>query len=503
MTQPVQIRRGPLVLVVVGSLAIGSLGTYFALNRQRATAPPSFAAAPPEPAGAGAKNEPVITLTPEAVARAGIEIAPVTSSTGGGRLRIPATVQPNAYRAVVVTPVVAGRIMRVLVELGQHVQRGQSLAEIYSPELADAQTQYISARAELDAHERELRRTEKMVEIGSASRQELEKIHAEHTAAESMLESRRSRLMMLGMTESQVTNLSSSPQVASTVRVPAPIDGVITVRAANIGLNVDPSAPLFTVVNLSNVWLVGDVYERDLGRVRVGSTTAVTANAFPELRLEGKVNYIDPEIKADTRTAQVRVEVPNPGRQLRLGMYVDMEVGEPGGATGAMIPRTAVQMVGDRTVVYLANPATPGQYIEREVKLGAASGDAVQVVSGVAVGDHIVTKGSFSLRAERERVGAGAVSPTGTGAVQATRVMVSEKGFEPARLPLRAGVPARLTFVRTTDATCATEVVIPSLNIKRSLPLNQPVDIEFTPNNAGDVAFACGMGMFTGTLVVR
>src|SRR5205085_2667013 len=133
-------------------------------------------------------------------------------------------------------------------------------------------------------------------------------------------------------------------------------------RTANIGLNVDPSAPLFTVVDLSNVWLVGDVYERDLGRVRVGSSATVTSDAFPNLHLEGKVNYIDPQIKADTRTAQVRVEAPNPGRQLRLGMYVEMEVGEPGSVAGVMIPRTAVQMVGGRTVVYLANPATPGQY---------------------------------------------------------------------------------------------------------------------------------------------
>jgi multidrug efflux pump subunit AcrA (membrane-fusion protein) len=318
-----------------------------------------------------------------------------------------------------------------------------------------------------------------------------------------MLQSRRSRLTLLGMTDSAVTNLSSSSQVASTVRVPAPIDGVITGRTANIGLNVDPSASLFTVVDLSNVWLVGDLYERDLGRVRIGSTATVTANALPELRLEGKVNYIDPEIKAETRTAQIRVELPNPGRQLRLGMYVDMEVGESGGVGGAMIPRAAVQMVGDRTVVYLASPANPGQYIEREVKLGEASGDAVQVISGVAVGDNVVTKGSFSLRAERERVGAGAASPTVSSTVQTARVMVSGKGFEPARVSLRAGVPARLTFVRITDATCATEVVIPSLKIKRTLPLNQAVDIDFTPEKADDVAFACGMGMFSGTIVVQ
>jgi RND family efflux transporter MFP subunit len=397
-------------LVAVVCFAAGSLGTYYVMNRHAVgvTPPPTQAAAPPS---TSAKGDAVITLTPEAAARAGIEVTQVVASTGGARLRIPAVVQPNAYRAVIVTPVVAGRITRVLVELGQSVRRGQTLAEIYSPELADAQTQYISARAELDAHEQELRRTEKLVELGSASRQELEKIHADHTTAQSMLQSRASRLILLGMTESQVTRLSSSSQVASTVSVPAPIDGVITVRGANIGLNVDPSTPIFTVVDLTNVWLVGDLYERDLARARIGSAATVTASAYPELRLEGKVSYIDPAIKTETRTAQIRVEVPNPGRQLRLGMYVDMEVGDASAGGGVMIPRAAAQMVGDRTVVYLSNPARPGQYIERDVKLGDASGDLVHVISGVVAGDAVVSKGSFSIRAERERVGAGASAP--------------------------------------------------------------------------------------------
>ena len=489
-------------LVGVVCLAAGSLGTYYVMNRHgvHVTPPPTQAAAP---ASAGANGEAVITLTPEAAARGGIEVTQAIASTSSARLRIPAVVQPNAYRAVIVTPVVSGRITRVLVELGQNVRRGQTLAEIYSPELADTQTQYISARAELDAHEQELRRTEKLVELGSASRQELEKIHAEHTAAESMLQSRRSRLMLLGMTESQVTRLSSSSQVASTVSVPAPIDGVITVRSANIGLNVDPSTSIFAVVDLTNVWLVGDLYERDLGRVRIGSAATVTVRAFAELRLEGKVSYIDPEIKAETRTAQIRVEVPNPGRQLRLGMYVDMEVGEAGAGGGVMIPRAAVQMVGDRAVVYLANPAAPGQYAEREVTLGDASGDRVQIISGVVAGDAVVSKGSFSIRAERERVGAVGAAPAVSSVVQTARVMVSEKGYEPARVTLRAGVPARITFVRTTNATCGTEVTIPSLSLRRALPLNQPVDVEFTPQKAGDVDFVCGMGMLKGTIVVQ
>jgi hypothetical protein len=184
-------------------------------------------------------------------------------------------------------------------------------------------------------------------------------------------------------------------------------------------------------------------------------------------------------------------------------MYVDMEVGEAGAGDGVMIPRAAVQMVGDRTVVYLANPATPGRYVERVVKLGDASGDLVHVISGLVAGDAVVSKGSFSIRAERERVGAGGAAPVATSGVQTARVIVSEKGYEPARVTLRAAVPARITFVRTTDATCGMAVTIPSLSLRRALPLNQPVEIEFTPQKAGDVEFVCGTGMLKGRIVVQ
>jgi plastocyanin len=175
-----------------------------------------------------------------------------------------------------------------------------------------------------------------------------------------------------------------------------------------------------------------------------------------------------------------------------------------------------VQNVGDRTVVYLANPKEPGQFIEREVRLGQASGGQVEVASGVQPGDVIVTEGSFFVRAERERLGL-RPAPMGTTAsrptvstesgasenVQTAKVVVNEQGFDPAKVALRAGMPARITFLRTSDKTCGTEVLFPSLHIKRALPLNEPVTIEFTPAKTGDLAFACGMNMLHGTVVVR
>jgi cobalt-zinc-cadmium efflux system membrane fusion protein len=355
----------------------------------------------------------VVALSMEAMKRAGIETVSVARrAAGSSTVRIPGTVEPNAYKQVIVTPLVSGRVTRVLAELGDHVKRGQTLLQVFSPELADAQTKYLSAKAELEAHEQELARTSKLLVLGAASQQEAERLHAEHAAKLAGVQSLRSRLVLLGMPIASIDALSPGGDVESTTDVPAPIDGVITERAANIGLNVDTATKTFTVVDLSSVWVVGALYERDWSRVRVGSAASITTSAGSGLARQGRVSYIDPQVSAETRTARVRVEVPNPRQELRLGMYADIEVAATGSGQAVMVPRSAVQNVGDRQVVYVANPSEPGTFTEREVHLGDASAEQVEVVSGVQPGDRVVFKGSFFVRAERERLGLRPVAST-------------------------------------------------------------------------------------------
>lgn len=525
----VTLRWTVLMVGAVALLAVGAGAAYFVLrpagsateaDRRDVTASPPPASAPVTPAASVASNAPlpdvVVTLSQDGVDRAGIVVSPVGTSDAAGGLRLPGIVQPDAYRQVEVTPLVAGRITRVQAELGEQVRRGQTLAHIFSPELASAQTQYTAARAELEAHERELERTQKLMEIGAASRQELERIVAQHAAQTATVQSARARLELLGVSAAAL-DAPSGKDVGASATVPAPISGVVTERLANIGLNVDSASKLFTVTDLSSVWVVADLYEKNFSRVQVGSPAIVTTTAYPDLVLRGRVSYIDPEVRADTRTAKLRVEVPNPEGKLRLGMFADVQVTPASPATVPAVPRSAVQNVGDRDVVYLVNPREPGKFTEREVRLGATAGEEVEVLSGVQPGDVIVTEGSFFVRAERERLGlrasapapattSAAMSEQGTGQaanVQATKVVVTEKGYEPAKVSLRAGIPARITFVRITDNTCGTEVVFPSLSIKRTLPLNEPVVVEFTPAKSGDIAFACGMNMLHGTVVVQ
>lgn len=519
--------------LIVGAfvlLGVGAGLAYFTMrpadhntNVQQAsgeTPPVASGGSPPRatvPSG-GSAPDVVVTLTPEATQRAGIVVATVSEGRADLTLRLPGVVEPNAYKQVVVTPLVGGRITRVSVELGQGVRPGQTLAEIFSPELAEAETRFVSARAELDAHERELQRTEKLVEIGSASRQELERLHAEHTAKLTAVESARSRLQLLGVSAATIANLGPGKDVGTVVTVPAPIAGVITERAANAGLNVETSTKLFTVVDLSTVWIVADAYEKDVAHVHVGATASVTTKAFPDAVVRGRVSYIAPQVNAETRTAKVRVEVPNPRQELRLGMFADVSIDAGAGKLIPLIPRAAVQNVGNRTVVYLADPKQPGRFVEREVRLGNRSGNDVAVLSGVQAGDTVVADGSFAIRAERDRLGLRGRESSGprsadetprataTGAPTASqeaKVLVTEKGYEPAKLTVRAGQPARITFVRTTDKTCGTEVVCPSLSIRRPLPLNEAVVIEFTAKESGEIGFVCGMNMLRGTVVVQ
>ncbi len=326
-----------------------------------------------------------------------------TLGTATTSLRLPGVVQPNAYKEVAVTSLVSGRVMQVRTELGQRVSTGEALATVYSPELADAQTAFIVARADQVAHAQRQTRTQRLTAIGAASREELETLEAERAMHDSAVEKARARLILLGIPEERTQRLAGPQDVVTTIDVRAPLAGVVTQRTANPGLNIDPATPLFTIVDLSTVWVMGDLFERDFAKVSEGSPVTITSAAYPGVTLHGRVGYIDPQVQQETRTAKLRVEVPNPAGRLRLGMYVDLNVGETM-REGMFVPKAAVQIVGAQPVVYVASTDHPGRFIERRVEVGDPAGDRVLVLAGLEPGDLVVTEGVFFLRAEQERL---------------------------------------------------------------------------------------------------
>jgi cobalt-zinc-cadmium efflux system membrane fusion protein len=413
--------RTAAIVAAVTLLVTGSGATYLLLRMNapssseggpgretKVAAPTSAPSSSTTEAATDGRGEPIpdvtIQLTADAVKRAGIVVSRASAATAASTLRFPGVVAPNAYRQVVVTPLVSGRVTSVIVQLGDRVRKGQPIAQVYSPELAEARTRYVSAVAMLEAHDRELQRTQKLVEIGAASRQELERIHAEHAAQTAAVDSARAQLELLGVTALSLEK-GGAQKLTATTSIPAPIDGVITERSANVGLNVDPAIRLFTVVDLSTVWVLADVHERDMSRVRIGTEAHIASEAFPGRQRDGRISYIDPQLDAATRTMKARIELQNPSGELRLGMYVDVVVDADGVGSAPTVPKSAVQNIGNRTVVYLQDANASGTFVEREVRLGRATGEDMEVVAGIQPGDRVVTAGSFSLRAERERLG--------------------------------------------------------------------------------------------------
>src|SRR6058998_316433 len=362
------------------------------------------------PAGqaAPAKSEEAfeISLTPDAIERAGIRIAEVKSQTSVSVMTVPGTVMSNAYRDTKVNALVGGIVRQVTVELGASVRRGAPLAVIFSGELADAQTKYLSMRAMLAADHQKLERTQKLVTLGSASRQELEEVTAVHTGHETEVAAARQRLLLLGLSSDRVATLETASQVVSEVTVPSPAGGLVISRTVNPGQVVNSGQELFIVTDLSTVWVIGDLYERDFPRVRVGSPATIMIPSTPDRPLKGRIAYIDPRVDAATRTAKVRVEVPNRG-ELRLGMFVTVSFETGVSERVTVMPRAAIQMIGERAVVYAPVEGEEGKFVERTVKVGVPMGEVVQILDGVKPGEKVVTDGSFFLRAEAARTRSG------------------------------------------------------------------------------------------------
>ena len=185
-------------------------------------------------------------------------------------------------------------------------------------------------------------------------------------------------------------------------------------------------------------------------------------------------------------------------------MYVTATIGERTGSS-VTVPRAAVQMVGADSVVFVPVDAGATVFRERRVTVGPADGDRLAILNGLSAGEQVVTTGSFVIRAEAERLAirpeTSPVAPGEGPSPQVLAVKITPKGFEPSSLTLKPGVPARVTFTRTTDETCATEITMPDYGIRRPLPLNEPVVVEFIPTK--DAQFQCGMGMLAGKLIVR
>jgi RND family efflux transporter MFP subunit len=228
--------------------------------------------------------------------------------------------------------------------------------------------------------------------------------------AKSELASMKQRLLVLGLPIQTVNALNSPDRINSLLPIVSPVSGTVTMRQINEGQTIMANAELLKITNLSNVWVIGQVYEKDLASLRIGSGASVTSDAFPGEVFRGNVSYIDPNLDQNTRTAQVRIELPNAGERLKIGMYVNIAFATLGGSesTVPMIPKEAIQNINGRQTVFVATD-DPKVFLLRTIKVGAETKEMFPVLEGLFVGDRIVTDGSFLLRAEMMKTNPGSL----------------------------------------------------------------------------------------------
>jgi len=264
-----------------------------------------------------------------------------------------------------------------------------------------AVTKMKTAEAEV-AQAREIhKRAIEVARLNPVGRSEFEMAAVKMRTAETERAAARDKLIQLGLSPGRVDALRSPSQISSEIALTAPVAGTVTARNINPGMIVEPNKDLMKVTDLSTVWAVAQVYENDIAKLRQGGGVSVTSDAYPDRIFRGNVAYIDPNIEPQTRTAQVRVELDNSDRSLKIGMYVNASFVAAGdsGATAPTIPASAVQMIGSQQMVFAAT-GEPNVFALKFVRLGTESDGRFTVIEGLKAGDRIVTDGSFLLRAE-------------------------------------------------------------------------------------------------------
>jgi len=279
-------------------------------------------------------------------------------------------------------------------DIGQLVEKGDVLATVYSPDAVGAQQQFLATARWSDA------RATAGGPVPSPSSTQYD-----------IARDARQKLELLGIAPQDVEALAASGKPANTVNVRAPVRGYIARKAALRGVYVQPGTELFQIADLSTVWVIADVYESEIGRVKVGQRAVLELASYPGERFTGKVTFIYPALAAGSRTLQARVEFRNPGMKLRPGMYGDVTL-DLGAAHAIVVPADSLVDTGEVQYVFVSKGN--GRFEPRRVRAGWSGGGKVAVLDGLAEGERVVTTANFlldsesRLRAAIEGFGAGA-----------------------------------------------------------------------------------------------
>jgi len=380
----------PILCALLGLIVGATAGRMFA--------PTGGAATPP----AARVDAAVVQLSSRLAQAAQLRVQPATEGDVAPQLLLVGTADFDQAKVAHVGGRTHGRITRVFVELGDLVEAGQPLVQIEAPELGEAVAELLGARAELVAARNHATRQSGLGRSQLATAQTVEDAQAEVSALAARVRGLEQMLSAMGVSDLELRASARDGTPPRFVTLRAPMAGEIVERHAVLGQVVDPTQPIVRIADLSSLWVLLDVYERDLPRVGIGDTAEIASENLPSEVLRGTVAHVSAQVDEETRTAAVRIEVDNTQRILRPGQFVHASVYAPRLVRRAVVvPRTAITPVDGTPSVFVQ--LAPNRYEARAVELGVAMGERVEIVRGLVAGEPLVVEGAFALKSELER----------------------------------------------------------------------------------------------------
>jgi Cu(I)/Ag(I) efflux system membrane fusion protein len=332
--------------------------------------------------GAPAESVPgSVQITPEKQQLIGVASSTAEYETMSDPIRAAARVTLDETRIAKVQPKIEGWIDQVFVDFtGKSVRQGEPLLTVYSPEALATQQEYLLAiKAQHSMHENP--------------------VHEMRESTDNLVAAAKKRLELWDISSRQIEEIGRTGETVKNLTLDSPISGFVMERNAYPKQHVTPETVLYTVADLSTVWVIADVFEYEASNVRLNQPASLTLGYLPGRVFHGRVSYILPQVDPTTRTLKVRIQFDNPGFALKPDMYGEVEL-QTGGMRKLVVPETAVLNSGDRQVVFLDRG--DGRYEPRAVKIGAQTGGRIEILSGLEEGDRIVTSGNFLIDSESQ-----------------------------------------------------------------------------------------------------
>ncbi|TLD42311.1 MAG: Cobalt/zinc/cadmium efflux RND transporter, membrane fusion protein, CzcB family [Candidatus Jettenia ecosi] len=337
-----------------------------------------------------------------------ITIKEVETLDMGVFLNATGEVGANRDRFVIVSPRVPGVVKEVFADWGDHVKKGQKLALLDSIELGEARADYTKAIAMLRLAKKNYSREKSLYSQNICSKKQFLEAKTAYEQAQIELETLKEKLKLLGQQESDIRHIEKSP-ISSLFIVSAPFDGTVTEKNVAVGGLKDAFAPLFTISDLTRLWVWFDIYEKDIPRVKIGNNVMISVASYPGEQFEGVVTYIGAVVDEKTRTVKVRAEADNRHEKLKPGMFarVMLQLSSETENGAPVVPEGTVQTDGQKHFVFV--PLDEGFFLRRDVILGARADGYVKVISGLNGNDRVVVHGGFLLKSEimKEKFGEG------------------------------------------------------------------------------------------------